>query len=241
METQQVTNIDMNDPFAAADNATVRAREYYGKVEFDIWFCALIKGTGKVPYDAAVHKQRATAIDILLIPIAEQNVTFEVKRQMIAESREWASIVWPSLKALGIASTRDANNRWVKLTQVSSGRKYKNSAGEEKESTTFKFLAVYADEAACQAAYLSEVKHEDMDDTAPVQATTTQPPLAAATTNNGLKVAIPFIEAFAKQAGYDLDKTKAMCKTQAIISKSIDIESPAFAEIVLNAANKAVA
>lgn len=235
----QVTNIDMNDPFAAADNATVQARQYYGKVEFDIWFCALIKGTGKVPYDPAVHKQRATAIDILLIPIAEQNVTFEVKRQMIAESREWASIVWPSLKALGIASTRDANNRWVKLTQVSSGRKYRNSAGEEKESTTFKFLAIYADENACQAAYLTEIKHEDVDKGAPIQAT--QQPLAAVATNNSLKVAILFIEAFAKQNGYDLVKTQTACRTQAIISKSIDVDSAEFAQLVLNAANKAVA
>ena len=110
METQ-VTNIDMNDPYAAADNAQVGARNYYGQVQLDIWFCGLVKGTGKVPYDPAVHKQRATAIDILVLPIAEQNVSYEIKRELIAESREWASLVWASLKALGINSTREANNR----------------------------------------------------------------------------------------------------------------------------------
>ena len=83
-------------------------------------------------------------------------VTFSLDRKMIAESREWAGIVWPSLKALGITSAKDAKGRWCKMIQASTGRKYRNNAGEEREASTFKFLAIYSDEAACRAAFYAE-------------------------------------------------------------------------------------
>ena len=237
MDTNQVTEIDINDPFAAADAAQPMSRAYYGQIQLDIWFCALVKGTGKVPYDPTVHKQRATAVNISLLPLPEQNVAFDIRRELIAESHEWAGIVWPSLKALSIASTRDAHNKWVKMVQVPSGRKYRNSSGEEKESTTFKFLALYPDEAACRAAYLADTGRSGAT-AAPAQPA--QAPLASAEPANeadhALKVAIPFINAFAKQTGYDLDATKAKCKTQAVITKAIDVESLRFAELVAEAA-----
>jgi hypothetical protein len=227
MATQMV-----DDPLDVASNATLAPRSYYGQIQIDAWFCVLVKGTGKLPYDPAQHKaeDRRTAIDISLLPLAEQNVRFDVARSMVAESREWAGIVWPSLKALGISNAREANGKWVQLQQVPSGRKYRNSAGEEKESTTFKFLALYADEAGCRAAYLSDSGQ------AADQASTSAP--ANGNGSNGshdLQVATPFIQAFAKQNGYDLERTKAACRSQAIITKAIDLDSPAFAQIVAEA------
>lgn len=229
------TQTQVLDPYAAADAAQPMARAYYGQLQLDIWFCALVKGQGKVPYDPQIHKQRATAVNISLLPIAEQNVNFELRREIIAESHEWAGITWASLKALGLTSTRDANNRWVKLIQVPSGRKYRNSSGEEKESTAFKFVALYADESACRSAYLSETGKADEDEAGPAQA-----PLAAEEPNQKLKVAVPFIEAFAKQHNYDLEKTKTACRPQPMIANAVDIDSPEFAQIVLDAAIKAV-
>ncbi len=227
---------NMDDPYDSATNATLAPRSYYGQIQVDAYFCVLVKGTGKVPYDGGQHRaeDRRTAIDISLLPLAEQNVNFDLRRATIAESREWAGIIWPSLKALGVSSVRDVNGKWAKMQQVPSGRTYRNSAGEEKEATTFKFLALYDDEVACRAAYLTDTGK-------PAE----QGPAAAGTNggngngSNGnghdLQVAIPFIQAFAKQANFDLDKTKAMCQSQSIITKAIDLDSPDFARIVAEA------
>lgn len=145
-----------DDPFDSASDPKLAPREYYGEVSVDCWYCALVKGQGKVPYDPAQHERRATAIDISVQPLAEQGVTFALTRSMIAESREWAAIVWPSAKELGVASVRELEGRWAKVTQVPTGRKYTNKQGETKEATTLKFLALYADEAACRAACIAE-------------------------------------------------------------------------------------
>ncbi len=221
-----------NDPFDSATNATLAPRSYYGQVQIDAWFCVLVKGTGKVVYDPGQHKaeERRTALDISLLPIADQGVTFEIKRSMIAESREWAGVVWPSLKTLGIISAREANGEWAKMQQVPSGRTYRNAAGEEKEATTFKFLAIYTNEDACINAYYVDTG----------KAAEPQPEPAPAANGNSahdhdLQVAIPFIKAFAKQQGFDLDKTKTLCRAQSIITKAIDVNSPEFAVIVAGA------
>lgn len=145
----------VQDPFAAADEAQPLKPGYYAQVNCDAWFCVLEKGTGKVVFDPARHpiEQRRTAINISLAPLPEQNIQFPLVREMVAESKEWASIVWPSAKGLGINSTRELNGRWAKVEVVPTGRKYTNRAGENKDATTFKFVALYADEAAARAAY----------------------------------------------------------------------------------------
>ena len=53
-----------NDPFDAADNPSIRPAEFFGKLEVDAWFCALIKGQGKVRFDNERHPidQRRTGV-----------------------------------------------------------------------------------------------------------------------------------------------------------------------------------
>lgn len=232
MATNPPTTQTFDDPFDTASKATLTPRSYYGQIQIDAYFCVLQKGIGKVPYDPGQHKaeDRRTAIDISLLPIAEQNITFELRREIIAESREWAGIIWPSLKELGLTSAREANGKWAKMQQVGTGRKYRTKSGEEREATTFKFLALFADENACRAAYLADTGQDAGD-----------APTAAGNGSNGngsnhdLEVALPFIRAFAKTNSCDLEKTKAACRQQAIIVKAIDVESPEFAQIVAEA------
>jgi hypothetical protein len=227
----------MNDPFDAASEATLAPRSYYGQIQIDAYFCVLQKGVGKRHYDPGQHRaeDRRTAIDISLLPIAEQNITFELRREVIAESREWAGIIWPSLKALGLTNTRDANGKWAKMQQVPSGRTYRTKSGEEREATTFKFLALYDSEDACRAAYLADTGQDAGG------ANNGAPTAAAPSNGNGsnsshaLDVAKPFIIAFAKQHHYDLEKTKAACANQTIITQAIDLDSPEFAQIVAEA------
>ncbi len=226
--------IQIDDPFETASNVTLRPRDYYGQIQIDAWHCVLVKGQGKVPFDPQQHSvdNRRTAITISLLPLAEQNIQFDLARDLIAESREWAGIIWPSLKALGLTSAREAQGKWAKMQQVPSGRKYCNTAGEEKEATTFKFLALYPDEATCRAAYLAE-NGKSGNGNGPSASTPTS--TTPSNSDHALKVAIPFIQAFAKKEQYDLERTKAACRSQAIITKAIDVDSPEFAQIVAEA------
>lgn len=236
MDTNGTThNGQSDDPFDSATNATLAPRSYYGQIQADAWFCALVKGTGKVPFDPAQHKpeQRCVAVDISLIPLPEQNVRFDIRRETIAESREWAGIIWPSLKALGLSNAREADGKWAKMQQVPSGRKYRTSGGEEKEATTFKFLALYPNEDACRDAYHTEVKRQP-DATAPEEQTTAQTP----GNGNGKarETAVQFIAAFAKMNKYDVDATRKACAGQPAITGAIDVNAPEFVQIVAEAA-----
>lgn len=147
--------MNMQDPLEAADNAVLAPREYFGQVLVDTWFCALVKGAGKVPFDPTQHQKKFTAIKIDLMPLAEMNVTNPIAREMIAESREWVNFTLASIKALGV-KTADVKNKWAKINFVPTGETYKNAAGDEKDKTALNFVAIYPDEAACRAAYEAE-------------------------------------------------------------------------------------
>ncbi|HOR01540.1 MAG TPA: hypothetical protein PLJ35_22225 [Anaerolineae bacterium] len=238
MATNPQTTQVLDDPFDTASKATLAPRDYYGQIQMDAWYCVLVKGKGKVPFDAAQHNvdDRRTAITIALLSLPEQNIQFELARDLIAESREWAGIVWPSLKALGLNSTREAQGKWAKMQQVPSGRKYRNVAGEEKEATTFKFLALYESEEACRAAYLAETGRSSGGNGSNGQGTPAT--VSSSPSNNGdhaLKIALPFIQAFARKEQYDLERTKAACRSQKIITDAIDVDSPEFVQIVAEA------
>jgi len=48
--------------------------------------------------------QRRTAVKLMLVPLPEHNSKWDVIREPIVESREWAGLILPSVKALGIAA-----------------------------------------------------------------------------------------------------------------------------------------
>lgn len=141
------------DPFDAAMDAEAPSgvRTQFGEIQIDVWPCVLRKGEGKVPFDAGQHStdERRTAIDMILIPTKGD---YNIERKIIAESNEWAKIIKPSLRALN-TDLRGINGKFVQVQFVSTGRKYtdKNS-GEEREYTTFKFIAVYPGLDECLAA-----------------------------------------------------------------------------------------
>jgi hypothetical protein len=145
-----------NDPFDSLDNPQIRLPEFWGNVQIDTFYATLQKGVGKVPFDPQKDSpdKRVTAIDISILPISEQNIQYPVQRNMIAESKEWAGIVLPSIKALGL-SARDLNGKWVHVKAKSTGGTYTNKQGELKEKTTLEFVRLFASEAECKADYLA--------------------------------------------------------------------------------------
>ena len=227
--TQNVNTAVMDDPFDSATNPTLRPREYYGQLAVDAYFAKLIKGTGKVPWDPQADSvdNRVTAVNISLIPVAAAHLSFKLERNMIAESVEWAKIVWPSLRAQGVQSAKSADGIWVKLVQESTGRKYRTKSGEEREASTFKILAVYPDQAACEAAYYATQGAEDV---AAAEAVAAAQP---AVDTRAKETAKQFIIALAKQHHGNMDAVKRTVAMIPMITAAYDLESTEFAEIVM--------
>jgi len=150
-----MTNQVSNDPWESADNPQLRAFDYWGVVTLSMYFAILQKGIGKVPFDPQVHSldQRVTVIEILLSPLAEQNVSRPPERSMIAESKEWAGFVLPSIKALGI-SARELNGKYVRAHMKPTGETYTKN-DETKDKSTFEFLKIFPSEDECRKDYLA--------------------------------------------------------------------------------------
>ena len=152
-----------DDIYSSADEAQLPTNTYYGQIDLNMWYCILVKGAGKVLFDETQHKmgQRCTAVDIAIIPIAQAPLPFSLERNIIAESRAWISVTWPSLRDLGLSSSREAKGRWCKCVQAPTGRKWRDKkTNEERQETSFKFLALYDSEEACVEAYYADTGKE---------------------------------------------------------------------------------
>lgn len=162
------------DPWDSAEQAKEPqfSNIIWGQCEASSWFCVLEKGVGKVAFDPQMHNLdlRRTAIDIIVRPLPEMNLAFDLTRNMIAESREWAAIVLPSIRDLGI-SPKQLHGSWVKVQTVPVTDKagnpvtYTDSNGVVKERKTIKFLAVFQNEEACRADYLTNSGKAPQQDT----------------------------------------------------------------------------
>ena len=203
-----------------AQNAQPPSSTYFGQVTFDLWACALVKGVGKVPFDSNMHKpeQKRTAIDIIITPLPSSNVTFDVERSVIAESREWAGIVLPSIKALGIEA-KDLHEKWVRYEMVSTGRTYEakdaggNLTGEMRQATTIKFLAVYQTleeaEVAATAQYGGNGKQETL-----------------AVMDNDRQKAAQFLPYFVQKSQGNLTELAKSLAENPFLAKHFTVDSP---------------
>ncbi len=212
---------EMIDPFDAANNATepTFAKNFFGQSWFDVWFCALVKGVGKVPFDPAQHKQKFTAIDLSIQPLAGSKATFPVERKMIAESKEWASVILPSIKALG-KTPKEMHAAYVQVEIVPTGEKYTDKNGETKEKTTPRFVKVFATEAECLAA------SEEMFGSNGNGTTHTEPAQPTTNGNAEREVALKFLPALATQAGKDPLKLAELIAANSLVGKYFTINSP---------------
>lgn len=225
------------DPYAAAENPSVGVNDFWGQVRLNVWACALIKGTGKVPYDPQVHEKPNTAVDIEIIPLAEQNITNTkaCERHMIAESVDWAKIVLPSIKALG-KSLRDMNDSWVHVQVVSNGKTYEKN-GQTRDETVFKFVALFANEADCRADYMKN--NGGQTSANPVQPSQAAQP-AQSSNGDGKKAALPFLEVIVKNASNRSTDLEGMRKDIAmeitkypVVAKVFTVDSPETTELIM--------
>jgi len=245
-----MTTQNFVDPWDTAEQA--REPQFsniiWGKCEARSWWCVLEKGVGKVEFDPQMHNPdlRRTAIDIIIRPLAEMGLTFDLTRNMIAESREWAGIVLPSIRDLGI-SPKQLNGSWVKVQTVTLTDKagnpvtYTDGNGVIKEKTTLKFLAIFEDENACRADYLANSGKAHQQDTQ----------YSGAANGNGSgtakerETALKFLKVYVENAcrgQRDLDvirKTLALnIAQQPLISKYFTVDSPEVIEMIAKEMSK---
>ena len=207
----------------AAENAQEQPRVFFGEVQFNLWFCVLQKGIGKVPFDSAQHQpgQRRTAVDISIIPLPSRNLDFITERNLLAESRQWAGMVLPSIKALS-TSPKALNGKWVKYELVRTGRTWtSNTDGETKHETVPKFLAVYNTEQEAEAAAAALFGGEEP---APVAEAPADDPER--------ETAAKFLPAFWAQAGQDVAAFMGLVQGNPLTSKFFDLNSPEVMAIV---------
>jgi len=215
------------DPWATAETAKEPPKRFFGQVLINVWFCILQKGVGKVPFDPQQHKQgqRRTAVDVEIVPLPESGLQFTLERNMVAETREWASTVLPSLKALGV-SIREVHEKWAQVELVPSRTYIDRNTGEEKQATVPKFIAVYDTEDECQAAADELFNGGEEEDE----------PSIPATDNGGAnpekEVALKFLPALVAQAQGDPDRLAGLLANQPLVSKYFSVDSPEVTEAV---------
>jgi len=147
----------MSDIFDSAQNPEIVANTnvYWGQCNFGLQYVVLQKGVGKVPFNPSVHTEREkrTAINISLTPLAAMGLRFDVARDCIAEFGDWPKLVLPSINTLGV-TVRGLNGAWVKVHLEPNGETYqKKDTGERVAKTVLVFDTVFPDQASCQMDY----------------------------------------------------------------------------------------
>lgn len=203
--------------------------DIYGPIEFDIWYCVLQKGVGKVPFDAQSHapNQRRTAVTVNINDVGGNNY----KREFIAEigTDGWAGVTLPSLKAIGVTDLNAFNGAFVHAEMVKFST-YKKSDGTEGIKTAPKILHIYQTLEECAAAAQGEGTQADwMTDpkTAPANGNGN----GTAPVNEAEKAtALAFLPAIVKMAvrgnGVDSAVLDAALKGNPILNRYFNLGSP---------------
>lgn len=225
------------NPLDEAWNPPEQTSTYCGKITilgYSVMFVEDVHNPGKkmkVPYDASVlnadgsEPRPVSMIKVSLTP-SNPELKYDVVRDLIVSSNEWAKITLPSIKTLGIMQLAELDGKFAEAEMAETGRTWVTN-GETKKGTTFKFLRLFPDEASCQAA--AGV------DASPAVASPANPvPGNNGNGNSERETALKFLKAYAanaaRAAGKDLAKAQVvigpMIAQQALLSKYFTANSP---------------
>jgi len=213
-------NPDGVDTHDAYDDAMVDEPQYFaGQLAVDAYKCVLVKGQGKVPYDAKTHQDMRTSIAITF-NIAPLDPTYKmITREMLNWVPEFKQAVRPSIEALAeeIATIKGLTvgefNPLREISQMFVTGEFVprpgNKAGETW--TTLSFNGAYPDEASCTAAY-AELTGIEVEDDAPPSAE--RESMAA------------FLPVMWEAANHDETKFQEAIKANPLVSKHFNMGSP---------------
>ncbi len=219
-----------HDPMDAATNAGESAGILYGKLDVSAQFVALAKGMKKHTFIDGQDNvdDRRTEVHIvcnLIDALIRSGAKGFVERLVIAESAEWSRGVWASARALGVSHARELHGKWCKCQMVPSGRKWMTSAGEEVTGTTFKFLALYANETECLAHFAKDRPTGDEESE-----------ISSAFGANGSDkerdTALQFLPPLIKAANGDMQMLATAIASMPLISKYFTVDSPEVQELL---------
>lgn len=155
------------DLFYQADNAveTKPTYETWGQAFVEMFEAVWPKGSSAAErFDETIHneKDKFIRIEIAIVPLDEMNAKFntEFKGNVTGwNNKDWAAVVLPSIKALGI-SARDIHGKFVKIAKKPNGKFYDKKrdgvkTGERGELTDFLFVKVFASQDECLADYVA--------------------------------------------------------------------------------------
>ena len=229
------------DAWESAEKAKLPDSFMFGQIVFDMWFCVLKKGQGKVPFDPGVHgegeKRVSITINFTPMPRLDGSTWQFAPRNMIAESPEWVRVVNPSIAALS-HTPLSLNNRYVKIAIVPAGRKYIDpKTNEEREATTVKFLEVYPDETACQAAAdaaYSGARHDEpaFIDPATGETMTAASAAPAPASNIAMETARQFLKPLWTASGKSVEKFAGLIASNPLVATYFTINSPEVLNII---------
>jgi hypothetical protein len=207
----------------------VYSSDIYGQIEFDIWFCVLQKGVGKLVYDPQMHApgQRRTAITVNLNDLGGNNY----KRDFIAEiaTDGWQGITLPSLKTLGITDLSALNGAYVHAEMVKYAT-YKKSDGTEGVKTAPKILKIYKSLEECTDAAQGNTTQAEMNWDAPSGVSSANGNGATPVNEAEKQIAFAFLPAIVKSAvrGNAVDSAvlDGALKSNPIMAKHFNLGSP---------------
>ena len=146
----------------AAVEETPFSNVYWGKCLLSLW-------EGKFPRNAEGKitgrpvrwvegddpKQRIIMIDFLLDLCPGCTANFQIKGNWMKHDKDWQRIVIPSIKELGAVTPSgdvdlsQVKDHYVKVQQVEGTRPRDKADPEKGNWNTYKFLAIFKDEAEC--------------------------------------------------------------------------------------------
>lgn len=236
------TNFVMPDPFAEADNAKAEPFQYFGQAKVDAQYLFFPGQKAQpVPFDPTIHPmdKRSLQVYIQILPIAEQNISFDVYQNMLTFSKDWTTITNPSIKAIGAQGLKDLNDKWVKVARVDGTRKkLDKDTGEDtgEKWQTFKFLELFPNEEACIAAFAGR-NHSITPDTE------YDLPQVDNTPNDNDKItALTFAQVLVSNEGRNnngnrdafIEAVKRQIAQMPLISKVFTIDSPEIVALIDN-------
>lgn len=220
------------DPYDTAASTTVGPKRYFGQLLTDAFFVYISKGEPKQVFDPGQHPpaKKFTQIKIGAMCTKADGSTYDIDREIICEfGREWAGIVLPSLKKLGV-HPRELNEKWASWEMVENGQSWTSkTSGELIKGTTFKFLEFYSDEISCRAVEATFYKRPVEKPEPNLDATHPMPPEDDSQERANAAVFLPTLWALAQG---DPDAFYAAISNQPQLAKFFDSNSSEVAATV---------
>jgi len=239
-----------------ADNPpdTSFSNEYWGKVDLTIFQGVFVDDPSrpgkkmKMPYEAGMllpdgsEPRPVVFIKIEITPLAEMKLELKyalLRETIVSKQSEWGTIILPSIRDCGLMTAEALNGKYVRVILTNTGRKYTSDKGEEKNTTTFKFLAVFTNAQECRDDYLKnkgEPPASSVAEGVTPQANTAPSGNGSHERETALKLAKPIVKnAMAKAAG-DLDAARvilaASLAKSALLAKYFTVDSDEIVEMM---------